>query len=242
MTEKRRVVPFNQKKTDNLAVILFFVTFIVFGIINLVDKRTPLLTTGSVWYDSLAAVGLFIVGMFVHEGLHALAGIVFGKVGVSAVRFGFDLKNGNLYTHFASPMPATGYAATLIAPFVITALAPVTAFGGPILLAPCCLLLAACAGDLVMFVSVMKGDRKALIQDHPEALAYYLVYPNGNEPEGFSERTEEEEKEALKDSVVTYRDEKARKKNMLFKCLGILLFIALYVLAMYLLSLLMQFI
>ena len=92
-----------------------------------------------------------------------------------------------------------------------------------------------------MFFTTVKVDRKALIMDHPTALAYYLVYPEDALPEGFTEATEEDEAEALKNSVgQPYYSEKAKKKSILLKCLGILAFLALYVLAMYLISLFMK--
>lgn len=244
MSYKKKVVPFNMKKTDNVAVILFFATFIVLGIINLVDKRTPLLATGSVWWDSLITLGTFVVGMFLHEGIHALSAIVFGKIKPSQIKFGIDLRSFNLYTHFAVPMPARAYSLSLILPCVITGVVPmaiVTAFGGPILLASACLLTAGCAGDLVMFFATLKCDKKAYILDHPTALAYYLAYPEGETPEGFEESTLEEEKAALEKSVgQPYYSEKGQKKNLLMKCLGILAFLALYVLAMYLISVIMK--
>lgn len=244
MNYKKRVVPFNMKKTDNLAVILFFVTFIGLGIINLVDKRTPLLSTGSVWWDSLITLGIFIVGMFMHEGIHALSGILFGKLKPFQVKFGFDLRNGNLYTHFTEPMTKTAYMLTLILPCLVTAVVPmavITALGGPILLGSACLLFAGCAGDIVMFFALTKCDKKALISDHPTALAYYVVYPENALPEGFTETTEEDEQEALRQSIgQPYYSEKERKKSILLKCLGILIFLALYVLAMYLISLIMK--
>ncbi len=232
------------KKTDNLAVILFFATFLAFGIINLVDKRTPLLSTGSVWFDSLIAFGMFIVGMFLHEGIHALVGIVLGKIGIKGVKFGFDIAAGNLYTHFIEPISARAYSVALIMPAILTGLVPIaltTAFAGPILVAPACLLLAGCAGDIVMFFSTLKCPKNALIADHPTALAYYLCYPENALPEDFIEATEEEEKEALKNSIgQPFYSEKAKKKSVLLKCLGILAFIALYVLMMYLISILMK--
>ncbi len=232
------------KKTDNLAVIFFFASFVVFGIVNVADKRTPLLATGSIWWDSLLTFGMFIVGMFLHEGLHALSGIVFGKISPKDVKFGFDPRSGNMYTHFVSPMKARAYSLSLIMPCIITALIPiavVTAFGGPILLGSVCLLFAGCTGDVVMFFSTLKCDKNALICDHPTALAYYLCYLENALPEGFVEATEEDEEEALIQSVgQPYYDEKDKKKSLLLKCLGILAFIAVYVIMMYLISLLMK--
>ncbi|MBO4539636.1 MAG: DUF3267 domain-containing protein [Clostridia bacterium] len=246
MEYKKKLIAFNIKKADNFAVILFFVSFVLFGAINLFDKRTPVLTTGSVWFDSLLALGIFVVGMFAHEGLHALSGMAFGKLKPSQIKFGFDLRGANLYTHFDSPMPIKGYIATVIMPCVITALIPIallTALGGIIPLGAACLLFAGCAGDIIMFFSAVKQDKNALVSDHPTALAYYLVYPENAVPDGFSETTEEEETALLaKAQNKAFESEKAKKRSIMSKCLGILVFLALYVLVMYLVSLTMQFI
>ena len=240
------MIALNIKKADNFAVILFFVSFLAFGAINLFDKRTPVLMTGSVWFDSLVALGVFVVGMFAHEGIHALSGMLFGKLRRSEVKFGFDLRGANLYTHFASPMPMAGFRLTLIMPCIVTALVPIallTAFGGLIPLGAACLLFAGCAGDIATFFSALKQDGKAIVSDHPTALAYYLVYPENALPEGFSETTEEEETALLsKAQNKAFDSEKAKRRSLMTKCFGILVFLALYVLAMYLISLLMQII
>ena len=244
MEYKKKLIALNIKKADNFAVILFFASIILLGAVNLFDKRTPVLTTGSVWFDSLLALGIFVVGMLAHEGVHALGGILFGKLSPKQVKFGFDLRGMNLYTHFESPMPMKGFLLTAILPCAITGLVPVaivTAFGGLIPLGATCLLFAGCAGDIVTFVSALKQDKNALVSDHPTALAYYLVYPANALPEGFVEATEEDEEEALIQSVgQPYYDEKDKKKSLLLKCLGILAFIAVYVIMMYLISLLMK--
>ena len=236
MEYKKKLIAFNIKKTDNLAVVLFFVSFAVFGAINFFDKRTPILTTGSVWFVSLLAFGIFVVGMLAHEGIHALSGMIFGKLKPSQVKFGFDIRGPNLYTHFASPMPIKGYIPTLILPCVITALIPIvllTAFGGIIPLGAVCLLFAGCAGDIMMFFSAAKQDKNALVSDHPTALAYYLVYPENAVPEGFSETTEEEETALLaKAQNKAFESEKAKKRIVMYKYFGILVYLALYVIVM----------
>lgn len=246
MEYKKKLIALNIKKADNFAVILFFASFILFGAVNLFDKRTPVLTTGSVWFDSLLALGVFIVGMLAHEGLHAICGILCGKLAPNKVKFGFDLRGMNPYTHFDAPMPRKGFLPTLLAPCVVTALLPIallTAFGGIIPLGAACLLLAGCAGDIVTFVSVLRQDKKALIFDHPTALAYYLAYPENAVPDDFSATTEEEETALLvKAQNKPYENDKVKRRSIMSKCLGILVFIALYVLVMYLISLFMQFI
>lgn len=246
MEYKKKLIALNIKKADNFAVILFFVSFILFGAINLFDKRTPVLTTGSVWFDSLLALGIFVVGMLAHEGIHALGGMLFGRLRPDQVKFGFDVRGMNLFTHFEAPMPMKGFLFTAILPCVVTALVPIaflTAFGGLIPLGAACLLFAGCAGDIVTFVSALKQDKNALVSDHPTALAYYLVYPENALPEGFSATTEEEESALIvKAQNKPYESEKARKRSVMSKCFGILVFVALYVLVMYLLSLFMQFI
>ena len=246
MGYKKKLVALNIKKADNFAVILFFVSFILLGAINLFDKRTPVLTTGSVWFDSLLALGIFIVGMFAHEGIHALSGILFGKLSARQVKFGFDIRGMNLFTHFEAPMPIRGFLSTALLPCAITAILPcalLTAFGGIIPLGAACLLFAGCAGDIVTFVSALKQDKNTLVSDHPTALAYYLVYPENALPDGFSATTEEEENALItKAQNKPYESDRARKRSLMSKCFGILVFIALYVLVMYLLSLFMQFV
>ena len=95
---------------------------------------------------------------------------------------------------------------------------------------------------IVTFVSALKQNKNALVSDHPTALAYYLVYPENAVPDGFSATTEEEERALLvKAQNKPYENDKAKRRSIMSKCFGILLFIALYVLVMYLISLFMRF-
>ena len=210
---KRRLVAIDTKKTDVVAIILFFATFVSCALINLFDKRTPVLTTGSVWFDSLIAFGSFVVGLALHEVLHALTGVLLGKIGWKDVSFGLDIKSGNLYTHFRKPMKVGAYKAALILPVMITGVVPLvfaTAFGGIILLAPFCILTGGGAGDLMTAFALAKYKGETMIGDHPTALAFYLSYPDGKEPSDFVPTTEEEEKAI---GGAETNDEKSKKKT-----------------------------
>ena len=56
-------------------------------------------------------------------------------------------------------------------------------------------LLSGAGGDAVMFMSVCRLKPAALVLDHPEAPAYYVLYPENELPNDFVEVTEEQERE-----------------------------------------------
>ncbi len=218
MNGSEKTITLNDKKADTLAVLLFFITFLPLGILNLVDENSPILTTGSVWYDGILAVGIFLVGMVLHEGLHAVTAIGIGKVPVKDVTFGVDWKNGTLYVHCRKPMKRNAFLVGLATPVLLTGVLPVllTFFlGGIILLFPCCLLFCGCTYDVVLFARMVKTDKKAYILDNPKALSYRECDEN------------------TKEEAFPSDDTKISKKSLLLKSFGILLFIGIFFAVLY---------
>ena len=242
---KKQLKVYNVKIINNIAVAIFFVAFIVGAVINFVATDSPYLATGKVWGDMILSVGLLVVGVFVHEGIHALAALIFGKTGGENIVFGIKPKEGFLFCHCKAPITVNAYRIMLILPFIITAVIPyiVTVItGGLMLIAVFSMLMSGAAGDLVMFFGLIKikDGKNRRVLDHPDTVGYYLLYKEDELPDGFSEMTEEEEKAYIEKN--THPVAERTRKGMMLKILGIGVFCALVVVSLYIIALIMKII
>lgn len=177
---------------------MFIVPAVTGIILNAAVFKNKQALTGNLGLDFLIAILVFIATLFAHEGLHALGFILFGKSGLKDIKFGVAIKQGMVYCTTKKPLTARAYSAALILPFIITGVIPFilsAVLGNIILVLVFSFAVSGAAGDLVMLSHASKLNKDQLILDHPKAPAYYLVYEEGNEPEGFYEVTDGEEAE-----------------------------------------------
>lgn len=235
---KKKLKLYNVGKISVFSTLLFFIVYIIALVLHLAVIKGDLLATGKVWGDAILAVSVIAVGVIAHEFLHALGAILFGKASFQDVKIGADIKHGLFYCHCTKPITARAYLGMLILPIIVTGIIPFVVclfYGGLILTAAFAMLLAGGLGDVVMFVGLLKEkDPKRLVLDHEKTTAYYLLY----KPEEFDgeELTAEEEKQA----VASSRTKGAASLGV--KILLIAVFLALTVLAIYIIALIMQFI
>ena len=124
-------------------------------------------TEGAFW---LVAGGIFLAGIVLHEGVHALGYRWFGGVPWRSIRFGVMWKALMPYAHAAEPMRASGYRVAVVLPGLVTGLLPLAAglaAGSPLLTAAGGMLLGAAAGDWVVLWAIRGVQGTALVQDHP---------------------------------------------------------------------------
>lgn len=244
MEYKKQLKKFDLNRIANLSVLLFILPFVAALCINLLLFRRPLLLTGKVYLDIIVIIAIYVAGLVCHEGLHALGAIIFGKCPPKEITFGVIPKQMMLYCHVKKPLSVKSYCALLLLPVIVTGIIPLvisSIFGNIFLVVVFSMLVSGGAGDFIMFKSLLRYDTKQLIIDHPQAPAYYLVYPSDNLPEDFEEVTEEQE-EALREELARKPGENAdgTRKNNLLKILGILLFLAFAVLIVFLIALMMK--
>lgn len=244
MNYKKQLYRFDTAKINNLALYLFLLSFLPTMAINLFVLKKPLFITQKFYFDILLSIGVFIVGLISHEGLHALAAIIFGKCGAKNIKFGINLKQGMLYCHLDKPITAKAYSIVLIIPIIITGLIPliiVTIIGNIFLVVVFCMLLCGGAGDIIMLIKLQKINKTALILDHPIAPAFYTLYDSDNLPSDFREVTAEEEEQLLKDMNTSPKSIYNGKKNVMLTNLAILLFLSLATLIVFVIGILMSF-
>ena len=117
----------------------------------------------------LVAAGMAVL-LLVHEGLHAVGWVVFGRLSWQDVSFGLDHKTLSPYTHVSAPMPAAAYRAGALLPGIVTGLFP-AAIGillrsGPLTLIGAALLSGA-VGDLMVLWVIRRVPGDRLVIDHP---------------------------------------------------------------------------
>ncbi|NLL56285.1 MAG: DUF3267 domain-containing protein [Clostridiales bacterium] len=233
MNYKRQLKSFNLNTVATISLVMFLVSFIAFSLINL-SLENKLLLTGKVYLDVIISILMLAVLLVIHELLHAISAVIFGKLTFKDIKLGANLKQGMIYCHIKKPLKINAYRISIILPIIITGIIPLVIsaiFGNLFLVAVFSFMVSGGAGDIVMFFSLSGIDSHTLIEDHPKALAYYLLYENGKEPKNFIECTKEQQEEVS----LAMQGGKSTIKVLL-----IAIFCGLVVLVIYLSALLMK--
>ena len=120
-----------------------------------------------------------IVGVIVHELLHAVGWRVFGHLAPGAVTFGIHLKTLTPYAHCTERLDIRAYRLGGLLPglvlgFIPAALGLIT--GNPWLINFGTLFTLAASGDLLSLWLLRNVPKHSLIEDHPSRVGCY-VYP-----------------------------------------------------------------
>lgn len=247
MNYKKQVRLFNIRKINAVSMAMFILGLVLCSMLNIFatdNIKNGYLVTPYVWLDIIIAVVILLVGLIVHEGLHALMAIIMGKNKPSDIKFGINIKQGILYCHASKPITKTAYLIMLITPLIVTAIIPLvltTILSNAIFISAFAFLFAGCAGDIVMFVDVARNvDKNALIIDHEKSAGYYVAYEEGKEPEGFIESNVDDESKILGE-MVRKNDEFSQKTSWI-KIVAIVIFLIIIVVMLYLLAQFMKII
>ncbi|MDX5346291.1 MAG: DUF3267 domain-containing protein [Hymenobacteraceae bacterium] len=120
-----------------------------------------------VWY------GLVLLGIVVHELLHAVAFMYWGSARWSDIKFGINWKYLTPYAHCKVPVAASAYRKSLLLPGLVLGVLPliigiatgslgVTCFGA--------IHLGSAGGDVLIYSLIRKLNEDILLQDHPEKI------------------------------------------------------------------------
>lgn len=240
MDEKKKVLRYyDTGKLGVIATAVFFVV-LIFGLsMNLFVAKTPYVVTGHVAGDAGLSVGLVLVGVVIHELLHGLGAVLFGKCKKNDVKYGINLKEGIAYCHTKKPLSGKSYCGMLVLPIIVTGIIPFAicvATGGLMEIAAFALLIAGGTGDVIMLVGVLKNkDANREIIDHETALAYYALMTDEELASlGLEETTEESEKQTIE------KCKSGEGTKLGIKIALIAVFVALTVLGLFLLALFMK--
>lgn len=142
------------------------------------------------FYFSLKGIALFLIGylvlIVVHEIFHLIGFVLFGKVPLSSLNYGLDLKLGIAYATTSEPVQNHTMRKVLLLPFWTTAAFPTLVgfwFDSQILVLLGAMLTAGAFGDFIMYKELRKEKNTAWIIDDPSLprLHVYDQYPEKNE-------------------------------------------------------------
>lgn len=136
--------------------------------------------------SSLAALAVilpaFLVGVAVHELLHAAGFVWAGKAPISTVKFGILWRALAPYAHCRAPITAAAYRISLALPGILLGLVPGLlglAIGAGWLLMWGVMMSVAAAGDLAVLLAIRAVSGDSLVLDHPSK-AGCLVLKEGH--------------------------------------------------------------
>lgn len=123
-------------------------------------------------YSALAVV-IYAISAVVHEGLHALAMMLFAGVPWSSIRFGLRLREGIAYVHTDRPMTVRAYRSVLVVPGLLQGVVPIVVgwlIGSGWLTIYGYVMLTAAVGDIAMLHLMRDLSSNTLVKDHPVKL------------------------------------------------------------------------
>ncbi|HHY89361.1 MAG TPA: DUF3267 domain-containing protein [Chloroflexi bacterium] len=125
-------------------------------------------------------IGLFILvaGVLVHEGLHALGWMIFGRVPASDIHIGMQWKWLTPYAHLRRPLAAGPYRAGALLPCLVLGVLPgviAVLNGSPAWLAFALVFILGAGGDLLILWMIRDLPAGTLVEDHPTRAGCYVL-------------------------------------------------------------------
>jgi len=132
--------------------------------------------------QALLFLAALLLGIFLHEMVHAVGWAYFGHLPLRRIQFGFHARTLTPYAHALDPMPARAYRLAAALPALVLGALPYvigTGLGNlPIAFFGTVFLLAA-AGDLLVLWLIRGIDARVLVQDHPRQVGCIVVDTEG---------------------------------------------------------------
>ena len=123
-------------------------------------------------------IAAFILGSFLHEVLHAVGFLIFGKLKISQVKIGIIWKFITPYAHCRVPLKASVYRIALLLPAVLLGIIPsivAIIIGKSWLLIYGTIFTVLAGGDILIFWIIKKVKSNELVKDHPEQCGCYII-------------------------------------------------------------------
>lgn len=178
---QKREVLFDMRKLQKQA------TYLTFGFM-LTASFIYFFIYGIEFYITLPMIAsiflLMFIGIFLHELLHGIGFIVFGKVNANQVKYGFSWKDGAAYARCMKPIKVSAYRIALLLPVIVTGLLPLFIsyiIGNGVLLTVSVILTAGGIGDWLIFRSLREDDASQFVKDHPTKVGYFIYTDTSDE-------------------------------------------------------------
>jgi hypothetical protein len=135
------------------------------------------------WWSLILFLILIVVGIIVHELLHALGWILAGRVPFSAIKFGVDRETLSPYAHLRQPLPINPYRFGVVLPAIGLGLLPaaIGIIGNLSLFTVYGAFFTLTAGGDFLVLWLLRNDPpQALATDHPERVGCEVLIPVDN--------------------------------------------------------------
>ena len=127
--------------------------------------------------SSLIFLLFIIIGMFLHEFLHAITWLIGSDLKWEEIQFGIKWKAMSPYVHCSSPMRVSNYRTGILMPFLVGILPYLFGlFWGRIWFTLYGMLFVISAmGDFLSLTMLMKYKKQDLVKDHPDKIGFYII-------------------------------------------------------------------
>jgi hypothetical protein len=145
--------------------------FLLFTMIHGIEKL------GTTWDFTLLIV-VVLVSVLVHELIHGLSWVIFGRKPFSAIKFGFQWKTFTPYAHLKEPVEVNAYRIGGFMPGFILGILPYVLsllFGDGNLFWFSLIHTAAAGGDWLILWLIRNVRRGVLVEDHPTNAGCYVL-------------------------------------------------------------------
>lgn len=130
------------------------------------------------WSIYLTALFVFIIGVVVHEWIHAFSWMYFSKMPRAAIKFGINWKALSPYAHCTQPMDISAYRLGTMLPGLLLGIVPyvIGLFFGNIWIALFGLVFTfAASGDAIILWSLRRVSKGQWVEDHPHRAGCYVI-------------------------------------------------------------------
>ncbi|MFA6596296.1 MAG: DUF3267 domain-containing protein [Ignavibacteriaceae bacterium] len=126
----------------------------------------------------LLLIFVFMIGVILHELIHALSWVAFARIPLSKIKFGFNVMTLSPYAHCGEAVTAKVYRIALLTPAIILGIIPtlISFFTGSVwLLVPGVLFTVTACGDFLIFWLIRKVKNDQLVADDPKKAGCKVV-------------------------------------------------------------------
>jgi hypothetical protein len=119
-----------------------------------------------------------LLGIPVHELIHALSFMIFGRKPFSAIKFGFQWKTITPYAHLKEPVEVTAYRIATFMPGLVLGIVPYILSlltGDGSLFWFSVVHLSAAGGDWLILWLIRNVQKGLLVEDHPTRAGCYVL-------------------------------------------------------------------
>jgi hypothetical protein len=155
-----------------LSLTLFILGFVPY---LLTWRKFPLTTS---FGETLLLLVNVVALVVLHEAVHAIGWVLFGRLPLSAITFGIDRKTLSPYAHSRLPMRMWGYRIGAVLPGIVTGLLPAlygAAANSAFWSWAGAVLLSGAAGDLYVLWLLRDLPGDAQVLDHPQKAGCYVL-------------------------------------------------------------------